>query len=152
MDDETRPEGGVGRVASSSRVAPRGGKGKARVDDKTIHKATRVARKVTPGGGEASGRARPEQAACCSEGQGGAAGGHASQPPALPAADVAGKHKAVVRAQDDQALARELDARSQEYAASPLPQLKQNDLDGKEQLKVVMSAPARHSCCSISQQ
>jgi hypothetical protein len=76
-------------------ATPRGGKGKARVDDKTIHKATRAARKVTPGGGEASDRARPEQAACHSEGQGGAAGGHDSQPPVLPAAGAAGKRKTV---------------------------------------------------------
>ena len=67
---------GVGRASASSPVVPRGGKGKtkARVNDKTIHKATRAARKVTPGGGEASDRARPEQAACHSEGQVGAAG------------------------------------------------------------------------------
>ena len=67
---------GVDRASASSPVVPRGGKGKtkARVNDKTIHKTTRAARKVTPDGDEASDRARFEQAACHSEGQVGAAG------------------------------------------------------------------------------
>ena len=88
---------------SPSRVAPCGGKGKAPVDDTTVMqpKRARAARKVTPGVGEASGERSVPQAAegtphgLASRGQGGAGGGHASQPPALPAAGAAGKRKSV---------------------------------------------------------
>jgi hypothetical protein len=88
--------GGEGRGAAF-RVAPRGGKGKAPVDDTTVrkHKRARAARKVTPVGGEASGERSVAQAAegpphgLASRGQGGAAGGLASQQPALQAADTA---------------------------------------------------------------
>jgi hypothetical protein len=56
--------GGEGRGAAF-RVAPRGGKGKAPVDDTTVrkHKRARAARKVTPVGGEASGERSVAQAA-----------------------------------------------------------------------------------------